>query len=388
MDKPHLDPTSGKLTDEYASGIEEFITLTTKNSESSGNTKFYCLCLTCRNNRVYSVRGLWNHLYRNGFMPGYKIWYMHGETESMVNYYSSASGVIEEPTPDVEMVNDVNVGSIVQMVNDAFQENVASYIQDGNRTEEPNLEAQRFFDMLDAAKQPLYGGCREGISPLYSASRLMTIKMDFNLAEDCVDAIADFVKDILPEDNISPVSYYEIQKLVSGLGLPYEMIDVCIDNCMIFWRNNEHRLKYKFCHKPRYQETSSRVPVPHKRIWYLPIKERLKRLYQSERTAAPMRWHAQHNSDGEIAHPSDAEAWKRFQELYPSFASEPRNVYLGLSTDGFNLFGKHGRQYSLWPVIVTPYNLPPSLCMKREFLFLTILVPGPEHPKRSLDIFL
>ncbi|XP_024007302.1 uncharacterized protein LOC112083505 [Eutrema salsugineum] len=123
-------------------------------------------------------------------------------------------------------------------------------------------------------------------------------------------------------------------------------------------------------------------------MWYLPIKERLKRLYQSERTAAPMRWHAQHNSDGEIAHPSDAEAWKHFQELYPSFASEPRNVYLGLSTDGFNPFGKHGRQYSLWPVIVTPYNLPPSLCMKREFLFLTILVPEPEHPKRSLDIFL
>ena len=26
--------------------------------------------------------------------------------------------------------------------------------------------------------------------------------------------------------------------------------------------------------------------------------------------------------------------------------------------------------------------------MKREFLFVTILVPGPEHPKRSLDVFL
>ena len=87
-------------------------------------------------------------------------------------------------------------------------------------------------------------------------------------------------------------------------------------------------------------------------------------------------------------HPSDAKAWKHFQSLYEEFALESRNVYLGLSTDGFNPFGKYERQYSLWPVIVIPYNLLPSLCMKREFLFLTILVPGPEHPRRSLDEFL
>ena len=101
-----------------------------------------------------------------------------------------------------------------------------------------------------------------------------------------------------------------------------------------------------------------------------------------------MRWHAEHSTDGEIRHPSDAKAWKHFQSKYPDFAYERRNVYLGLCTDGFSPFGKSGRQYSLWPVILTPYNLPPNLCLRREFLFLSILVPGPEHPKRSLDVFL
>lgn len=47
-----------------------------------------------------------------------------------------------------------------------------------------------------------------------------------------------------------------------------------------------------------------------------------------------------------------------------------------------------GQQYSLWPVIITPYNLSPDMCMQREFLFLSILVPGPKHPKRSLHVFL
>ncbi|XP_048622406.1 uncharacterized protein LOC125591721 [Brassica napus] len=123
-------------------------------------------------------------------------------------------------------------------------------------------------------------------------------------------------------------------------------------------------------------------------MWYLPITDRLKRLYQSEQTAASMRWHAEHEFTGEISHPSDAEAWKHFRNVYSDFAAEARNVYLGLCTDGFNPFGKSGRKYSLWPVIVTPYNLPPALCKKQEFLFLTILVPGPNHPRRSLDVFL
>ncbi|WZZ25915.1 hypothetical protein YC2023_009316 [Brassica napus] len=157
---------------------------------------------------------------------------------------------------------------------------------------------------------------------------------------------------------------------------------------MIYWRADETRNVCKFCGKPRYQETRGRVPIPFKRMWYLPLTERLKRLYQCERTTKAMRWHAEHSTNGEIRHPSDAKAWKHFQSTYPEFAEERRNVYLGLSTDGFSPFGKHERQYSLWPVIVTPYNLRPSLCMRREFLFLSILVPGPDHPKRPLGVFL
>lgn len=76
------------------------------------------------------------------------------------------------------------------------------------------------------------------------------------------------------------------------------------------------------------------------------------------------------------------------QLLYPEFASKSRNVYLGLCTDGFKPFRSSGGNYSLWPMILTPYNLPLYMCMKREYLYLTILVPGRNHPKRSLDVFL
>ena len=78
-----------------------------------------------------------------------------------------------------------------------------------------------------------------------------------------------------------------------------------------------------------------------------------------------MTWHAKNPAkEGELRHPSDGEAWKYFDLKHPEFAVDPRNVRLGLSTDGFNPFGHSSVPYSCWPVIVTPYNLPPEMCMK------------------------
>ncbi|XP_021719281.1 uncharacterized protein LOC110686964 isoform X2 [Chenopodium quinoa] len=67
-----------------------------------------------------------------------------------------------------------------------------------------------------------------------------------------------------------------------------------------------------------------------------------------------------------MAHPNDSEAWKHLDRSFPDFAYEPRKVRLGMCTDGFDPNGKFGGQYSCWPVILTPYNLPPSMCMKKN----------------------
>ncbi|CAM8934354.1 unnamed protein product [Rhodiola kirilowii] len=102
-----------------------------------------------------------------------------------------------------------------------------------------------------------------------------------------------------------------------------------------------------------------------------------------------MCWHASARADvHRMVHPSDGESWKHFDRCHPNFASESRNVRFGLSTDGFNPWGMSTKQYSVWPIMVTPYNLPPWLCMKTRFIWLTILIPGPSNPKKRLDIYL
>lgn len=70
------------------------------------------------------------------------------------------------------------------------------------------------------------------------------------------------------------------------------------------------------------------------------------------------------------------------------FSVEPRNLRLGLATDGFNPFRTLSSKYSCWPVMLVMYNLPPWICMRRENIMLTLLIPGPKQPGNDIDVFL
>ena len=77
-----------------------------------------------------------------------------------------------------------------------------------------------------------------------------------------------------------------------------------------------------------------------------------------------MRWHKEKrlHEDGVLRHPADSKVWKDFDNQYPWFAQNARNVRLALATDGFNPFGTMSNSYSMWPVVLVPYNMPPWKC--------------------------
>ncbi|KAL0445495.1 UNVERIFIED_CONTAM: hypothetical protein Slati_1677400 [Sesamum latifolium] len=111
---------------------------------------------------------------------------------------------------------------------------------------------------------------------------------------------------------------------------------------------------------------------------------RLQRLYASQATTEQMTWHANHQTEeGSMCHPSHAEAWRHFARTHPDFVAELCNVRLGLCTDGFAPHGQYGCTYSYWLIILTPYNLPPRMCMSSGYMFLTMVISGPSNPKRG-----
>ncbi|KAG7548238.1 Transposase-associated domain [Arabidopsis suecica] len=314
-----FDEVTGNLSAEYVAGVQEFMTFA--NSQpivQSNRGKFHCPCSVCKNEKhMVSGRRVSSHLFSQGFMPDYYVWYRHGEELNMdIGTSYTDRTYLSENHEEVDYVVE---DPYVDMVNDAFRYNVGfddNYQQDGSyqNVEEPvRNHSNKFYDLLEGAQNPLYDGCREGQSQLSLAARLMQNKAEYNMSEKLVDSVCQMFTDFLPEGNQATSSHYQTEKLMRNLGLPYHTIDVCVNN------------------------------------------------YAAE--------------------------WRYFQAQNPQFAEEPRNVYLGLCTDGFNPFGM-SRNHSLWPVILTPYNLPPGMCMNTEYLFLTILNSGPNHPRGSLDVFL
>jgi len=73
---------------------------------------------------------------------------------------------------------------------------------------------------------------------------------------------------------------------------------------------------------------------------------------------------------------------------YEWFAQDPRNVRLGLASDGFNPFGMLNVSYSCWPEILIPYNLPPRLCLKQSHWMLFMIIPRARSPGVNIDAYL
>jgi hypothetical protein len=89
-----------------------------------------------------------------------------------------------------------------------------------------------------------------------------------------------------------------------------------------------------------------------------------------------------------MVHPSDSDVWKALDNFDLEFAWHARNVRIGLVTDGFTPFGDNAASYPCWPVFVVPYNLPSSLCLMNEFMFICLIVPGLDHLGPKLNVML
>jgi hypothetical protein len=113
-------------------------------------------------------------------------------------------------------------------------------------------------------------------------------------------------------------------------------------------------------------------------------------MFLSERTAIHMRWHKGGEKENKevMVHPLDSDAWKALDIFDPEFARDARNVRIRLMTDGFTPFSDNATSYSCWPVFAIPYNLPHSLCMKYEFTFLCLIIPGLDHLGPKLNVML
>ncbi|CAJ2636394.1 unnamed protein product, partial [Trifolium pratense] len=351
------------LEEEFIRGVKRFVKRALKQPICISEGGVRCPCINCKCMKISTAVNVRLHLYKNGFQPNYWIWTEHGEVRPSVDTMGGLNSI-------GHVHHENQFIAMNQMVYDALRpygEVPPVNANTGNETlvedELPNDDAKQFYDKLISTNKPIYEGATQSI--LSISVQLLAIRSNWHVPQKGIDFVAQMLKSVCQVQKCLPENCYQATQLVSKLGLKVEKIDCCKNGCMLYYKDDSKLSECKFCYAPRFIPRRTGMgkykDVPAKRMFYFPIVPRLQRLYASTESAAEMTWHHKNKNNSNILrHPSDGKAWKHFDDVYPDFAREPRNVRLGLCADGFTPYIQASASpYSCWPIIVTPYNLPP-----------------------------
>jgi hypothetical protein len=111
---------------------------------------------------------------------------------------------------------------------------------------------QKFFDMFEASEELLYE--HTIVSVLTFVTRITSIKSKFAFSNKCYKELLRLFNDVLPSNHKMSKDVYQSKKLLSALSMEYKKIDVCNDDCMIFYKEHKNEKKCLKCGKPRFVE--------------------------------------------------------------------------------------------------------------------------------------
>jgi len=358
-----------KFSKRYVEGVQSFMQLV--RSHFDRNSKVRCPCQDCLNVFFQTQEIVYDHLLIKGIMGSYMQWIYHGE-QSQMRYDNE---VIYNEDENEEHDNDDEIQTMLEEVSGRSFANFSDETKTdnnvcGNMSEK---EAKNFDKLLEEAERELYPGCKK-FSKLSFLVKLLHLKVYNQWSNKSFDMLLELLKDAFPTGETLPKSYYDAKNMLQGLGLGYISIHACKNDCMLYWAEHKDRQECPHCATSRWKiDNGKDKKIPHKVLRYFPLKPRLQRLFMSSKTSVDMRWHKEKHLDeaNVLRHPADSEAWKEFDKNHQWFAQEPRNIRLGLATDGFNPFGNMSTSYSMWPVILAP--LVPIWYQERILMFICVL---------------
>jgi hypothetical protein len=384
-----------------------------------------CPCVQCQGKVHRSKRGVHEHLNLYGRDPLQRICYDGNGNDSSDDEWAAdwlsrmdsfdndfmdnsgeKDGQHEEGahTHDIQE-DELDIGegiNIPQMLNGIFAnvEQMRSRFDSEHEEEAATSNATNFDESEDtedctnfpervrSACTALYDGA--SISELGFLVMFFNICTCHNVANVCATELLSFLKtSVLPKNNKVPKNMYEARKVISSMGLDYKEIGACKKGCVLFRNEFADLQECPKCYEPRYIQRGQ-SQRPSKVLQYFPLIPRLQRMFGSPVLSEMMTWTATNKStDGKQRHIGDSAHWKWIDERWPEFAGEQRNVRLGLSLDGMNPFGDKNNVYSCWPVTILNYNIPPWQTIKKFFIMMVLLIPGPESAlMENIDVWL
>jgi hypothetical protein len=161
--------------------------------------------------------------------------------------------------------------------------------------------------------------------------------------------------------------------------------DCCLNSRCCFVGPHKYAKRCAYCNKAHHDESGCLC----KAFTYSPIIPQLVTLYKNEAYMESVQYQVKYKSDPNkvcdiFNSTSYCEQKKEHvlidRKCYPhKFFGDPRDISLGLSTDGFAPF--HCYKNTCWPIILFNYNLPPDIQFHLAYTLCVSIILGPKKPK-------
>ena len=222
--------TCDRLSVEYRSGVADFLDFAILNAENRMSIR--CPCTFCCNMEFHTPQQVKDHLFEKCFLPRYIVWTWHGKTDSKSRFTKC------EDHSHSQRFRCHDYNNIIDMVEDAY--------------EHCDRDPSSFKDMLEDAEKPLYPGAKH--SKLSSLMRLYNVKWNYGWSDKGFSALLEVLADILPNNNTLPMSMYEVKKTMKVLGLEYEKIHACSNDCILYRNEFADLAECPNCGASRYKK--------------------------------------------------------------------------------------------------------------------------------------
>ncbi|KAK5803541.1 hypothetical protein PVK06_031188 [Gossypium arboreum] len=246
-----------RVSNAYQNGVQTFLNFAFQNA--SQENMILCPCKKCGNIYWHTREVVYEHLIVDGFIRGYKKWIFRGECTS-----SGTSSTINPTYPDTDYHQYVRQDDMEGMLRDAFNMhshgeqsfppdfiasddcniggNVFAETGTSAPNEEPNEEAAKFYNLLNEMNEELYEGSK--YSKLFFCIRLFHLKCLGGWTGNSFTMLLEFLREMFPFAKI-PQSCQDMKRLIKDLGLGYDKIHSCPNDCMLYWGNQKNQ---QSCH--------------------------------------------------------------------------------------------------------------------------------------------
>ncbi len=132
---------------------------------------------------------------------------------------------------------------------------LSSLIRDSN-IEVPNESAKNFFKLMEEDRKELYPGCKEATMVSFIV-RLFQIKCMYGISNNAMEQILHLFCLLLPEGHCVPNTLDKVRKVVQDLGLDYQKIHACVNDCVLFRGGYDNMNRCPTCGESRWKNIDS-----------------------------------------------------------------------------------------------------------------------------------